>query len=436
VKLKSMAALGLAGALAFGACGDDDDSSSEEDTAATTAAESEGTEAPSGEAATLRLWLNGPDIPDEVVQSAIDEFESTHPNVTVELERQQWDGLVERLTTALSSDDSPDVVELGNTQAQSFEAAGAFVDLTEHKEALGGDDLVQSLVESGTYDGKFYAAPLLGGARIVVYRKDLFEKSGIEIPTTIDEFIQAGIKLKADNASTPNFSGIYFPGRNWHATLSFIWENGGDIAVQEGDEWVGKLSTPESVAGLEQVQQIMTEANGAPPDSDDANDFITFCRGEVGMLLGPGWKAGEIAGECPEMEANLGAFALPGTEAGTTAPVFLGGSNIGVSANSDNPDLAVELLAVITGENFQSQLAELGILPVRTSLLDLVGGDEAKDAQAAAAQNSRFVPSSENWAAVEGANILQDMGVAIAQGADVATEAQAAEEAILGHLNG
>jgi hypothetical protein len=69
-------------------------------------------------------------------------------------------------------------------------------------------------------------------------------------------------------------------------------------------------------------------------------------------------------------------------------------------------------------------------------LLDLVGGDEPKDAQAAAALNSRFVPSSENWAAVEGANILQDMGVAIAQGGDVAAEAQTAEEAILSRLNG
>ena len=77
------------------------------------------------------------------------------------------DRLVERLTTALSSDDSPDVVEFGNTQAQAFEAAGALLDLTEHREALGGDDLPQSLVESGTYDGKFYGAPLLGGARIV-----------------------------------------------------------------------------------------------------------------------------------------------------------------------------------------------------------------------------------------------------------------------------
>ena len=77
-----------------------------------------------------------------------------------------------------SSSDSPDVVELGNTQAQTFEAAGALVDLTDKKADLGGDDLVQSLVEAGTYDGKFYGVPYYGGARIVVYRKDLFEAVG------------------------------------------------------------------------------------------------------------------------------------------------------------------------------------------------------------------------------------------------------------------
>jgi N,N'-diacetylchitobiose transport system substrate-binding protein len=116
--------------------------------------------------------------------------------------------------------------------------------------------------------------------------------------------------------------------------------------------------------------------------------------------------------------------------------VFLGGSNLAVSANSDNPELAIEFLQLIIGDEYQTRLAELGLLPGRTSLLDLVGGDEPKDAQAAAALNSRFVPSSENWAAVEGANILQDMGVAIAQGGDVAAEAQTAEEAILSRLNG
>ena len=421
---KKLVAVGLAGILALAACGSDDEGSDD-------AAGDGGSE----DTTTLRLWLNGEDVPDEVVASLEEQFEADHPGVDLQFERQQWDGIVERLTTALSSDDSPDVIELGNTQAQTFEAAGALVDLTDERDRLGGDDLLQSLVESGTYDGRFFGVPYYAGARIVTYRTDLFAAAGLEVPTTIEEFVEAGIALRAANAATPNFSGIYFPGRNWHAMLSFVWDAGGDLAVQDGDEWVGELDSPESVEGLAVVQRIMTEANAAPADGDDANDYIAFCNGEVGMLMGPGWKPGQIIGECPEMEANIGVFALPGSTAGESAPVFLGGSNLAVSANSANPELAIDLLELMAAEEFQLDLVGLGLLPARTSLLEQVGGSPAAEAQAIAAQNSRFVPASEHWASVEGANILQDLGTAIAQGADIATEAGRADSLIEDTLN-
>jgi N,N'-diacetylchitobiose transport system substrate-binding protein len=421
--MNKLVALGLAGVLALAACGSDDDS----DTADEGASSEEGT--------TVRLWLNGEDVPEEVVDALEADFESAHPGVDLQFERQQWDGIVERLTTALSSDDSPDVVELGNTQAQTFEAAGALLDLTEFRDRLGGEDLLQSLVESGTYDGRFFGVPYYAGARIVVYRTDLFEAAGLEVPTTIQEFVEAGVALRQANASTPNFSGIFFPGRNWHAMLSFVWDAGGDLAVQEGDEWVGELDSPSSLAGLQTVQRIMTEANAAPADGDDSQDYVAFCNGEVGMLMGPGWKVGQIAAECPELEDRIGVFALPSSQPGESAPVFLGGSNLAVSANSANPELAIDLLELMTGDDFQMQLVELGLLPARLSLLDQVGGTPAAEAQAEAARNSRFVPASEHWASVEGANILQDLGTAIAQGADLASEAGRADSLIEETLN-
>ena len=115
----------------------------------------------------------------------------------------------------------------------------------------------------------------------------------------------------------------------------------------------------------------------------------------------------------------LGAFALPGSDGGV-APTFLGGSNLGISSQSENPGLAPEFLKVLTSETYQTEYAEIGLIPVRKSLLGEVEGDEAAEAQAQAAEVTRFVPSSENWADVEGGNILQDMGAAIAGGADVA----------------
>jgi N,N'-diacetylchitobiose transport system substrate-binding protein len=434
VKTKKVAAILLAAVLALAACGSDDD-----DGASTDEGAGASLEAPSADTeATLRVWLNGPDTPDEMIDMAKETFAEQYPNVTVEVERQEWDGLVDRLTNVLPTDDSPDIVEMGNTQAQAFEAAGALVDLSDAQGDLGGSDLVDSLVEAGTYNGQFYGVPYYGGARIVVYRKDLFQASGLSLPTTMDEFVAAGKKLQADNAATPNFSGIYFPGRNWQATLSFIWDAGGDIAVNEDGEWVGELDSPESVAGLETVQDIMLNANAAPADTDDAEDYLAFCNGEVGMLMGPGWKMGQITGEdgCPgKYDSVLGAFPLPGSDGGV-APSFLGGSNLGVSAKSKNPGLALAFLKVLTDEAYQTAFAENGLIPVRKSLLGEVQGDEAAQAQAEAAQTTRFVPSSENWAEVESGTILHDMGAAIAGGADVQEEATRANEAVVDILNG
>jgi N,N'-diacetylchitobiose transport system substrate-binding protein len=446
MKLRGIAASLAALTVIVAACGSDTKESASTN-APTTTAGAAPTEAPtatgggggSGSGGTIRLWLNGGDTPDDFVAYATTEFNKLHPDVKVVFERQQWTGIVEKLTTALASSDSPDVVELGNTQAQAFEAAGALMDLTDKKADLGGDDLLQSLVEAGTYDGKFYGVPYYAGARVVLYRKDLFEKSGLQIPTTIDEMLTAAEKLKADNSSVANFSGMYLPGKNWFAALPFIWVNGGDIAVQENGKWVGKLSSPESIKGLEQLQEFISKTSGAPKDGDDSKDYIAFCNGEVGMMPAPGWKPGQIINKddgCPDMEKNIGAFAHPGLTAGSTAPAFLGGSNLAISAKSAHQDLAYDLLKIITSPGYQKQFAAQGTIPALKSLLGDVSGSEGATAQAKAAENSRFVPSSENWAAVEATTVLPDMIVAISGGADIKSEAEKADKAIEDILNG
>lgn len=386
----------------------------------------------------LRLWLNGSDTPDELVEYAIAEFNELHPDVEVVLERQQWTGLVEKLTTALSSSDSPDIIELGNTQAQTFEAAGALLDLSDRYEDLGGDDFLDSLAEAGTYDGAFYAAPYYAGARVIVYRTDLFAEAGLEVPTTLDEWLAAGVTLK-ENSDDPNFSGIYLPGRNWYAVLSFIWAYGGDIAVQEDGTWTGSLSSDGSKEGLAFFKEVFDTANAAPADGDDATDYIAFCAGEVGMMPAPGWKPGQILNEedgCPDMAENIGIFALPGLTADATAPVFLGGSNLAIPANAPNPELAYDLLAIMTSAGYQEQFAAAGTIPALKSVLADVSGSEAAEAQAVAAANSRFVPTSENWGAVEAAFVLQDMLTEIASTGDIDGATATADAAIESYLNG
>jgi N,N'-diacetylchitobiose transport system substrate-binding protein len=157
------------------------------------------------------------------------------------------------------------------------------------------------------------------------------------------------------------------------------------------------------------------------------------------MMPAPGWKPGQITDPengCPEMEPNIGVFALPGTEAGTTAPVFLGGSVLSIPTNSQNQDLAYDLLKILASAGYQQRMAEAGLMPALRSQLGAFTGSQANEAQAVAAENSRFVPTSENWSGVEAANVLPDMLVQIAQGTPIDEAAAQADAAIEATLNG
>ncbi len=245
--------------------------------------------------AEIRVWLNGTDTPQEARDWLKTTFEDQHPGSTLTIEQQEWEGLVEKLTTSLSSDsETPDVVEVGNTQAPTFTSAGAFSDVSDDLEGWGGDDLLPGFVEAAQVDGKTFAVPYYAGSKYIFYRKDLFEQAGISVPTTMDEFVQAAIDLKKANPQPANFSGFWFPGQDWRNGVAFVWDAGGDLAVEDGDEWKGALSTPESVAGLETVQTLMEQASGAAKDGNEENPQTPFCAGEVGMLSAPGWVKGLI----------------------------------------------------------------------------------------------------------------------------------------------
>jgi N,N'-diacetylchitobiose transport system substrate-binding protein len=391
--------------------------------------------------ADIRVWLNGTDTPQEARDWLKTTFEDQNPGSTLTIEQQEWEGLVERLTTSLSSDsETPDVVEIGNTQAPTFTSAGAFSDLSDQLDSLGGDDLLQGFVDGATIDGKTYAVPYYAGSKYIFYRKDLFEAAGIDaVPTTMDEFVEDAIKLKQANSKPANFSGFWFPGQDWRNGAAFIWDAGGDLATADGAEWSGSLASPESVAGLETAQKLFTEASGAAKDGNEADSWTPFCAGEIGMVSAPGWIKGLIMDPktgCPDTYGKeIGVFALPGSD-GQPAPVLLGGSDIAIAAKSANQGLAQKAVALMLSEDYQTIMAKAGLTPALSSLAPLLGDDEFAAATIAAASNAKLTPAAPGWANVEGSRVLEDLFVAIAQGGDVAELAAKADEQMDEQING
>jgi N,N'-diacetylchitobiose transport system substrate-binding protein len=137
---------------------------------------------------------------------------------------------------------------------------------------------------------------------------------------------------------------------------------------------------------------------------------------------------------CPDQEANLGVYALPGMDGGA-AKVFAGGSNIAVAAKSAHPELATDALAIMLSDEYQTILGKGGLVPAKVSLGDTIGTDEVALAAQEAAANARLTPASPKWADVEASGALQDFFVKIAQGGDVASLASELDEKINGILN-
>ncbi|MBM6399845.1 extracellular solute-binding protein [Phycicoccus sonneratiae] len=408
---------------------------------------------------TVTLWLAGGDTPDELRTYLKDTFKA-RTGATLSIEEQAWPDLVTKLTTALpDAENTPDVVELGNTQSPTFTNVGAFLDVSDMYDELGGSKLLNSFVEAGSVDGKKYALPYYFGSRYMFYRKDVWKKAGVEMPTTLDQFNTDVAKIATDNPDQiKNFSGFFIGGQDWRNGISWIFANGGDLAKQENGKWVSTLSDANSLKGLEQIQQIQRLASKAPADAKDQspwlyiNDSDTVLDADgkpagttslaAATIMAPGWAHGSI-GDLTKQDGKdvrvwnddtFGVFALPGND-GKPAPVFAGGSNIAISAKSKNPALAKELMKIVFSADYQQKLGAAGLGPANSDYVSSLGDDQFAKALVESASNSKLTPAAPGWAAVESAQVLEEFFGKIRTTDDLAGLAKQYDDKITPMLN-
>lgn len=452
-KLLGLAAATAAAALALTACssGSGDAGTSSSPTAPASSADNS--------SRTITLWLAGGDTPDELRTYLKDTFKAK-TGATLAIEEQSWGDLLTKLTTALpDAENTPDVVELGNTQAPTFTNVGAFADVSDMYEELGGSKLLQSFVDAGSVDGKQYALPYYFGSRYMFVRKDVWSEAGVKTPTTLDEFNSAVAAIAQKNPrDIKNFSGFFIGGQDWRNGISWIFANGGDLAKKVDGQWQSTLADPNSLKGLAQLQAIYKTASNAPADAKDQSpwlyindtDAITDANGEVtgktklaaATIMAPGWAHWSI-GDLKKVDGKdtrvwnddkFGVMVLPGND-GKPAPVFAGGSNIGISATSKNQDLARELLRIIFSPEYQQKLGGAGLGPANSDYVSSLGDDEFAKALIASASNSKLTPAAPGWAAVESAQLMEEFFGKVKDATDLAALATEYDAKITPLLN-
>ncbi|MEU5139730.1 extracellular solute-binding protein [Streptomyces sp. NPDC021139] len=377
----------------------------------------------------LDVWLMRDSVSARFQKEFETGFEKAHPDIDVKVQIQEWEGIGEKVTAALASNDAPDVVEVGNTQVAQYAQSGGLTDFSDRVRELGGGDWLDGLAEPGSYEGKQYGIPYYAANRVVIHRTDLFEKAGID-PARIrtrDQWIAATRKL-----NTGGTQGIYLPGQNWYVLSGFVWDEGGDLAVKSGDGWKGGLDSPGALRAMDFYRRLQSLGKG-PEDSDEAQppQAEVMAKGQVAQIIAVPGGAKVIEEKNPELKGKLGFFPIPGKTAERPGAVFTGGSDLVVPAVAAHQEEAFAFIRELTGDAWQKKLAvAMSYVPNKTTLAGAVADDPATAAMAAGAANGHATPNTPQWAAVEAKNPIKEYMTAVLTGEDAKSAAAEASRTI------
>jgi N,N'-diacetylchitobiose transport system substrate-binding protein len=398
------------------------------------------------QATTLRVWLqvDAQQNWEGAVNAASNNFQNSHPGVDVKVEYQTWNDHLTKFDASLAGSNAPDVIELGNTEMTKYMAAGAFSDITSAKRSFPNSATwLKGLADSATYKGKLYGVPYYAGARGVIYRTDQYKAAGIKrTPKSLDGFEAALGKLQKKFGKDRRYSALYFPGQYWLASMSFVYDYGGQIAQYKGGKWKGTLDSPQAIEALTRLKKIVRRYSRANKTGDEATpaQALVFAKGKVGSIIANGWEWGYALNKDtgnPALSNSIGAYPMPSHTPGKYMPTFLGGSDLAIPVTTKNRQLAIDWIKEFTSTTLMRHMATVGkVLPNTTSLANVHKTNKQVAPFAKAASASWFVPASENWVNVENKRIIRNMLVRIFSGrGSVASEAKKASQQITSELN-
>jgi raffinose/stachyose/melibiose transport system substrate-binding protein len=323
---------------------------------------------------TLTVWSWR--VEDEAAYNKIfDAYEKAHEGITVEFKPFKATEYNKILATGLAGSDGPDVPQVRSYgQVQATIASDALVPLDGKVDLSGWDENVLASAK-GKEDGKLYSVPLARQATVMFYNKGLFEKNGITVPTTWDEFMTANTKLAAAGI-TPIAVGAK---DDW--TLPIVHEvvggatfGGADFqkAVLAGEKDFTDPQWVASVKILKDLEKFMPKSVTGVAVTDAQT---LFSAEKAAMFPGGSFDLATLQKANPQMQVGvLEVPPAPGAPSGaepTTAGWADG--NFAVSKKSKNQAEALELVKWMATKEFGQMVAD------EVKQISAVPGVENKD---------------------------------------------------------
>lgn len=371
----------------------------------------------------LSVWAMGAEA--EALPDLVAEFTSEHPDVTVDVEPIPWDVAHDRILTSIAGGGTPDVVQLGTTWMGEFAETGALAAVPED---VNAEAFFEGPWSTAVVDGTAYGVPWYTDTRVLYYRSDLLAEAGIDEPPSTWEELQSAAAALQQDAGTRY--GINLSPDNWQELLPFFFQAGGTVDLNEQGSL--DLDTPEMVEALEMYDSFFEDGTAAEPVAD-FDVTPAFVNGTHPMFFSGPWHVG-LLNDAAGDEIDWGVAQMPEKE---TRESFVGGSNLGVFGDTENPDVAWELVRWLSTPEVQQQwYRDTGVLPTTPEAWE--GGELAEDERLAVfgdqLEATQAPPAIPEWEEIaSGINaILERVTVGGLSSEEGAAEMQAHADSVLG----
>jgi sorbitol/mannitol transport system substrate-binding protein len=255
-----------------------------------------------------------------------------------------------------------DVMTIGTYEAPIWAAQGWLAPLTALSEdpEYDVDDLLPAIRSGLSHEGQLYAAPFYGESSFIMYRKDLMEEAGLEMPDAPTwEFIAEAARAMTDRDNDIN--GICLRGKaGWGENMAFLTAMANSFGARWFDEnWQPQFDSPEWKETLDTYLTLMADAGPSGASSNGFNENLTlFQQGKCGMWIDATVAASFVTNPDDSTVADQVGFALaPDTGLGKRGN-WLWAWSLAIPNSSQQQDAAAEFINWATSKEYLELVAE------------------------------------------------------------------------------
>ncbi|WP_282120191.1 ABC transporter substrate-binding protein [Ruegeria atlantica] len=269
--------------------------------------------------------------------------------------------LRQRVTTDITTKGGTfDIMTIGMYETPIWGANGWLVPLDGLSEEYDVGDILPAMAGGLSHDGTLFAAPFYGESSMIMYRTDLMEKAGMEMPDAPTwQFIKEAAAAMTDRDAEIN--GICLRGKaGWGEGGAFITAMSNSFGARWFDEeWKPQFDQPEWADTLNFYVEMMNESGPAGYATNGFNENLSlFQQGKCGMWIDATVAASFVTNPDDSTVADHVGFALaPDTGLGKRSN-WLWAWALAIPAGTQQEDAAKQFIEWATSKDYIELVAE------------------------------------------------------------------------------